>query len=168
MTDTTGQIGLVRTKGFFAWLYCTVTGSPTSHVVVGVSPTHNVGAEPGGVRVRPNSDYDRIVWSNYDLSLRQKYRIVRYVNDKKTMPYSYLTVLALALEVATGIPTPEWLERYLSSEYVFECAQLAYAAYLSAGVEELLVEDSDRLPGRVRPDSYVPTFKKRGWIGAWW
>lgn len=166
MQDTTAQIGLVRTKGFFATLYCLFTGSPVSHTVVGISPTHNIGAEPGGVRVRPNSDFDKIVWSQYDWSTREKYLITRYVRSKLDTPYSYLTVIALGIEVLTHIRTPEWLERYLSTEYAFECSQLAQAALLAAHQDVL--DDPYRLPGRTRPDIFVPVFKKHGWIGSWW
>jgi hypothetical protein len=164
--DRTGQIGLVRTRGFFAWFYCFFGRSPVSHVVVGLPGGKCIGAEPGGVRVRDIAEYDEIVWSEFDLSTREKYLITRYVREKLTTPYSYLTVFFLALEVVSRIRTPTWIERYLSTEYAFECAQLAHAAYLAAGKD--LLGEPDRLPGRVRPDLFVPVFRRLGWVGAWW
>lgn len=166
MQDTTAQIGLVRTNGFVGSLIRLITGSPVNHVVIGISPTHHIGAEPGGVRIRPNSDWDQIIWSEFDLTLRQKYRIVRFVKDRLDFAYSYLTDFAIAVEFITGIRTPTWIERYLSSDYVYECAQLAHAAYLSAS--EDLLHDAYRLPGRVHPGVFVPVFRKRGWIASWW
>lgn len=166
MTDTTGQIGLVRTKGFWGWVIRKITDSPVNHVVVGISPTQNIGAEPGGVRIRRNDEWDQIIWSEFDLSTREKYVITRFVRDRLTYAYSYLTDFAIGMEYLTGIPTPTWLERYLSSDYVYECAQLAHAAYLAARRD--LLDDKFRLPGRVNPGTFVPVFKKFGWKALWW
>lgn len=167
MTDTTGQIGLVRTKGFWGWVIRKITASPVNHVVVGISPTQNIGAEPGGVRIRRNDEWDQIIWSEFDLTTREKYVITRFVRDRLTYAYSYLTDFAIGMEYITGIPTPTWLERYLSSDYVYECAQLAHAAYLAAR-KNILEDDKYRLPGRVNPGTFVPVWKKNGWKALWW
>ena len=69
----TGQIGLRRHSG--GWVGKAIewaTRSHTHHVVVAVSETVCISAEPGGARYRPITDYPSLVWSRFGLTTAQQ------------------------------------------------------------------------------------------------
>jgi hypothetical protein len=72
----TGQIGLRRHgAGIIAKGIEWATYSHTHHVIVAISETQCVSAEPGGSRIRPMTDYPSIEWSSFDLTEAQRHCI---------------------------------------------------------------------------------------------
>jgi hypothetical protein len=162
MTTLTGQIGLVvpgtsALSRAIAWW----TRSPVSHAVVALSETDCVGSEPGGAKVRPISYFGGdVIWSQFHYTVDERAAVVAWATAHIGTPYSYLTDAAIAVSFLLHNRTPKWIEEYLSSDQVLECAELADMALQSAGIH--LFTDG-RLPGTVYPGSFVQFFRTSGW-----
>lgn len=157
-----GQIGLIpHPQSLMEHAIQIVTESTVHHVVIATSDTLCVGAEPGGAKERPQSDFADAIWSNFNLTDAQTALIVSYAHDHIGTPYGYFTDAAIAASLILHYKTPKWIAGYLSSDYVLECAQLADSAYASAGIH--LFTDG-RLPGTVYPGSFEPIFESHGWM----
>ena len=162
MIDYTAQIGLTLDgRGWFARIIQVVTRSPANHVVIGLDNIFCIGAEPGGAKIRRIDSFTNIVWSDFDLTSAQRKTISLWARNREGVAYSFLADIAIGLSFIFHDRTPRWLENYLSSDYVYECAQLAQAAYLSANID---LFDGKLLPGEVFPGSFVPIFRSHGWM----
>ena len=164
-----GQIGLVSASkwSFWSWIIQVVTRSRFNHVIIGIGLVDGVesciGAEPGGAKVRPVSFFDTeiVVWSDFKLGEKRRKKIVAWVKEREGRPYSYVTDLAIGLALILPGSIPKWLAAYLSSDYIYECAQLGQAAYLAAGID---LFDGKLLPGECFPGSFTAVFEKNGWL----
>jgi uncharacterized protein YycO len=158
-----GQIGLVYYTGFHPLSHAIArwTRSPVSHTVIAINETECVGAEPKGARRRPISYFGHVIWSRFDYTDEQRAIVVDFAERRIGVPYSYLTDAAIAAAFLLHRRTPKVIEDYLSSDYVYECAQLADAALLAAGIHAF---DDGRLPGTVYPGSFVPLYRRNGWM----
>lgn len=106
-----------------------VTHSNTHHVVIGIGNGLVVSAEPEtGVRVRPETDYAEITWSQFDWSEEQADDIVAYVLAQVGRPYNYTAFLLVGLFGLAGLRVPRWLASLLSSRKSVDCSQLATEA----------------------------------------
>lgn len=160
--NLTGQVGLVPDgKKPFQRLISHVTGSPMHHTVVAISNRSCVSAELDGVRLRPISHFPNAVWSRFRYTGRQRHDIATFTLQQVGKPYALLDVLLIGVAITTKRDTPRWLTRHLMDTDRWQCAELADAALLSAGVN--LFTDG-RPPCAVYPGSFVPYWEEHGWI----
>lgn len=156
-----GQITIVTTNGFWGWVIRHVTESTSNHNTIIVSETHQVSAEPGGVRLVPRTDYPTAVVADYPLTDEQRDAIVAFAMAQIDKPYGYWTDFWIGVGLIFRTHTPRWIERMLSDGGTWECAQLCDAAYIAADIN--LFEDN-RPDGAVYPGSLEKLFKRKGWI----
>ena len=162
MHNYQGQIGLsLNGKGWFATVIRWVTRSPANHVVIGLNNHECIGAEPGGAKIRRIDSFTDVTWSSFGLTDKQRRDIAKFARQREGVPYSWLTDVAIGVAMLLRTRVPRRLAEYLSSDYVYECAQLAQAAYLEAGID---LFDGKLLPGEVYPGSFVPVFRQHGWM----
>ena len=161
VSELAGQIGLCYTTGFWGRVIRAVTGSHYNHTVIAISDTECIGAEPGGVRVRPITAFPDVVWSKFPLTLPQQVSVVTFAKTELGVRYNYADDLFIGIALLTREHTPRWISRVLSDPDSWQCAQLADAALQRAGVH---VFRDDRPYGAVYPGSFVPVFQAFGWL----
>lgn len=162
MPDRTGQIGLVpHPVRFWPRVIAWATHSTVYHSVLAVDNTRAVSAEPGGAVFRPLNFWPDTIWSQFELTPEQREDIADWAVAHIGTAYNFLDDLAIGLAMVFGIHTPKWIQRYLSSDYTMECAQLCCQAYTEAGID--LFTDG-RPPGAVYPGSFEPVFRTHGWM----
>jgi hypothetical protein len=162
MTDLTGQIGLRRfgttpiARGI-EW----ATDSHTHHVIVAVSPTMCVSAEPGGVRYRPISDYPHVDWSAFDLSREQKQAIINAAHFyvAQPTPYNYAIYPPLLFQKLTGHKVDGWVAEWLSKRPNENCSQLSDDIYNRAGIHLF-----PAIAELVTPGDFERYFQTHGWL----
>jgi uncharacterized protein YycO len=155
------QIGLVRTTGFMSWLIRAVTHSPVNHVIVRVSPNSVISPEGSGVQIAPVTAFPQAIWSKFPLSRGQENKIIAYALAQQGKPYNYVDDLFIGIALLTRWATPRWMQHELSDTKRWQCAQLADAAYQTAGIH--LFHD-ERPSGAIYPGSFVPLFEDNGWM----
>ena len=158
----TGQIGIVHTdRGFGGLLVQWATRSYWCHTVIAVSDTTCLSAEPGGAVIRPITEYaGRIVWSQFDLTVAQRYLITRWARDHLRVPYNWGDFIAAGLASLTGRATPMWLRRIVATRDRLICSQLCDLAYQAGSIHLF----RDRRPvGAVTPADFGRLFRTRGW-----
>lgn len=133
----TGQIGIRRSStGFMGRRIEWATHSTTHHVVVAVSETHCVSAEPGGTRLRLITDYPHLDWSRFDLTPAQQETILtRALNAVAARtPYNYAIYPPLLWQRLSGRPVPGKVADWLAARPNENCSQLADDIYNAAGI----------------------------------
>lgn len=162
MTALTGQIGLRRNAGDFVgkaieW----ATNSHTHHVVVAVSETECISAEPGGARYRPISYYDNggLVWSHFGLTDTQVGLIRDAAAELEGRPYNYAIYPPLLWQRVTGHKVDGWVARLLSQLPNENCSQLADDIYTLAGFHLF-----PAIPEIVTPGDFERLFQSLGWL----
>ena len=159
--NRTGQIGLItHPSSFWPLIIALVTRSPAYHVVIAVGGGQCIGAEPGGVKLRPITDFPYAVWSQFPFTRRQRLQIASWARRREGRPYDYLADLIIGIALLTRRHTPRWLETYLRSDKRWECAGLADAALTRAGIR---VFRDHRPLGAVYPGSFVAVWADLGW-----
>jgi hypothetical protein len=162
MADLTGQVGIVmHGTTFWPKVIERVTNSHSHHVVVAVSPTHCIGAQPGGARLRPITDFHNVTWSRFELTDLQRWGIGFYCRSLINAPYNYAAFVLIGLRFMLHAKIPGWLQRAVSTTYRVECAQLADSALTAVDATAF---DDGREPGLVFPGSWEQLFIKRGWL----
>lgn len=157
-----GQIGLIPgADSVVDWVIQKVTKSPVHHVVVCVSASECIGAEPGGARIRPLTDFPDAIWSNFAFTPRQRSGVSRWAYAHEGTPYSIVDDLVIGIALLTGVNTPRWVRARLDRSDRMICSQLADAALTLGGGVQVFTDD--REPGAVYPGSFVPYFKEHGW-----
>jgi hypothetical protein len=157
-----GQIGLcLHGKGWFSAVIHWITKSPANHVIIALDDKYCIGAESPGAIIRPVSHFKDVVWSDFKLTTWQRQHIVHWARRHNGVPYAWWTDIAIGVSKLLRTRAPKWLEDILASDGEYECAQLAQCAYLSAGID---LFDGQYRPGEVYPGSFVPVFKKNGWM----
>jgi hypothetical protein len=160
VADLTGQIGICRYGT--TWIAHEIewaTDSHTHHVVVAISPTECVSAEPGGVIVRTNAAYQNVTWSKFKLDDEQKAAIVAAGNASLKLPYNYAIYLPLFLSRLTHIPVPVFIAKWLGKRRNVDCSQLGDDIYHAAGID-LFTESSDI----VTPGDFERMFQAAGFL----
>lgn len=160
MSDITGQIGLRRHSG--GWIGKAIewaTRSHTHHVVVAVTDTICISAEPGGVRFRNISDYPSVDWSRFDLDDATRERIRHAAWTYLHKPYNYAIYPPLLWQRITGHKVDGWVAEWLSRRPNENCSQLADDIYTAAGFH--LFPD---IPELVTPGDFERLFLARGWL----
>lgn len=86
-----------------------------------------------GVIKRPLTDYDNVVYSDYELTDEQRQLIVESAEEFLGSPYSWLSYVAIGL-MHFG-KCPNWMTRKIINSHAYICSQLVYLTYEKAGVE---------------------------------
>lgn len=161
--DRTGQLGFVTSAGFFPWLIRTGTASPFNHVVVGISATKCIGAEPDGAAIRPISYFTTkttsIIWSRIPESPDEASIVAAWARAHEHTPYNLLDDIAIGLGVLLRWQTPQFIEDRLARTDRLQCAQLADDALSAAGIHLF----TNRPNGAVTPGSLARELTRRGW-----
>lgn len=164
-----GQLVLVKTDGFVSGairLFQTFAKEGTAadkrwnHVAIMIDEETCLGAEPGGARTYPVTDFPDRHISRIPYTDAQRSQVVHYALDQKGAPYSYLDIGLIAFALYTRTETPAWLADKLSADDRFICSELGDAAVTSAGIP--LVRDG-RAFSAVYPSSISYWLKKDGW-----
>lgn len=159
-----GQIGLIpHAHTPFQWLIELVTRSPVHHVVVAVDDETVVSAEMPRVRYRPVTHFPDVIWSDFPLEQWQWWQIAGFMQRQVGKPYALGDDILIGIALLTRTHTPAWIERRLNDQRRWQCAELADAAYQSAGIH--LLHDN-RPPSAVYPGSFIPIWKLHGWWPA--
>ncbi len=160
----TGQIGLCRHGStLIARLIEWDTYSHAHHVVVYISETHVVSAEPGGVKLRPASDYHHLDVSDFALTDTQRTAIIRHAIDAyyRHLPYNLAVFPVLFLHRIFRARVPNWLSGWLSERPNTDCSQLADDIYNAAGIDLFTAANVLTTPG-----DFDRLFVARGWLPA--
>lgn len=160
MSDITGQIGLRRfgttpISRAIEW----ATDSHCHHVVVAVSPTMCVSAEPGGVRYRAISDYPHLDWSAFELTRVQKQLIINAAHEYVGRPYNFAIYPPLLWQKLTGRKVDGWLAEWLAKRPNENCSQASDDIYNKAGIH--LFPDIAEL---VTPGDFERYYISKGWL----
>lgn len=156
----TGQIGLRRySGGFIGKAIEWATRSHTHHVVVAVSETVCISAEPGGARYRLISDYPALVWSRFGLTTAQQDQIRDAAAEYEHRPYNYAIYGPLLWQRLTGRKVDGWVAEWLSKRPNENCSQLSDDIYTLAGFH--LFPD---IPELVTPGDFERLFQRLGWL----
>lgn len=169
MSDV-GQIGLVRTTGFWSVVIRVVTASNWNHNVVFVGDVYDthghvindavVSAEGSGVTIMQRDDFPGAVWSQFELTPTQQMAVKAFNLDQLGKPYGYWTDFWIGVAHVFKAKTPKWIETKLSDQSTWICSQIADASYTAAGYP--LFTDN-RPTGSVWPGSLAKIFVTRGW-----
>lgn len=155
-----GQVGIVSTTGFMSGVIRVVTHSDVNHAVIDLGDGTVVSAEPGGVRLRPHDYFPNTIWSHFAETEGDLDAVAAFARAQLGKPYAYFDDFLIGVAQLTGIETPKWIQRHLSSDSSFECAELADAALHAGGIH---VFTDGRVPSAVFPGDFEPVFKQRGW-----
>lgn len=160
MHSQIGQIGLkTEAHGFIEKAIEFVTRSSVHHVVIAISDTECIGAEPGGAKIRLH-EYDNFVWSKFELTPQQATNCANWARARENRPYSFINGFLIGLTMY-GFTWPKSVWKFFSNDRHYQCAQFADAALtLGAGIS---VFNDGREFGQVYPGSLEQLFKERGW-----
>lgn len=155
-----GQIGLkTEARGFVEKAVEFVTRSTVHHVVIAISDTECIGAEPGGARIRKH-DYEKLVWSHFEMTTEQAQACADWAKAREGRPYSFINGFFIGLSMY-GIRIPLAIRKRFYNDTHYQCAQFADAALtLGAGIT---VFDDGRDFGEVYPGMLEKLFKEHGW-----
>lgn len=155
-----GQIGLIRNgTDFIARGIQWATRSQTYHTVVAISDTTCVSAQPGGSRLKPISDYDRVYWSAFDHTPAQRAAIVQAAAAYVPRPYNYAIYPPLFWQRITGNRVDGVVAEWLSRRPNENCSQLCDDVYTRAGFHLF-----DDIPVIVTPGDFERLFIRLGFL----
>ena len=122
----TGQVGcVVDSKGLIGKLIERVTGSRAHHVVIAISDSHCISAEPHGARIRRISDYEHVIWSRYQHTPEQAHHVAWLAEFAQYSRYDYLSFFALGVHFLTGVKIPDRVATWLDDRGETTCSGLA-------------------------------------------
>ena len=157
----TAQVCIIPgSPNFGSYVVEWATKSTITHMGVAISEEYLVSAEPGGVRIRPITDYPDAIWSRFRLSRRQRDAIVKFAVSKVRTRYAWCAYLATGVTLVTKRATPRWLRRYVYRPDRLICSELAYQALAAAGIRPDLGE---RATFAVTPADFGKYFEAQGW-----
>lgn len=155
-----GQVGLVRHSEH--WVGKVVewcTNSTSHHVVVFISETECVSAEPPFVIVRDPASFHWLEVSRLDLTDAQRERIVASAKTMVGRPYNVAAIFCLLMSRLFSVPIPRWVVQWLERRPELDCSQLADIALMAGGLR-LFGHDSVL----VTPGFFEVYFRARGWL----
>jgi hypothetical protein len=161
MLSHTGQIALVRTSGFVAWMIRLWTGSDFNHMVVGLQGGDTASAEHRGVRIRHEHHFKVIVWSQFTETELQHWQVAEFAYQQLGKPYNWQADFWIAVSILTHRHTPAGIEARLNRGDRWQCAQLGTEALAQAGV---VVLPDARPPATRFPGAFEKYFESRGWL----
>lgn len=157
----TGQVGICL-DGTRGWprIIQAVTRSRAHHVVVAVSETECLSAEPGGALIRPITYFGNAVWSQFPYTDLERMLIAGVGKSMDGHPYSAVAFVTVGLQFLTGQRLPAWLLRLVDAMPGAECAQLADRVLKFAGVDAF---GGSRAPGVLWPGAWEKLFLSHDW-----
>lgn len=161
LTTTAGQIGLLPAAGFGAAVIRGITAGPFAHVINDLGDGTCIGAQPGGARIRPISEFKDVVWSHFDFTPEQAADGVQWLRRQEGTPYNFLDDLFIGIAILQKQNTANWITERLSDNGSWQCAQLADAHLTRLGIH---VFQDERPFGAVFPNSYVDFFEQKCWM----
>ena len=160
MSRLTGQIGLRMNGGSLtARTIETITHSQTHHVVIAISETHVMSAEPHGAVIRPMTDYPEIIWSQFDYTDIQRADMAFMAEALQHHPYNYAGFALIGVEKITGIRIPDRLARAVSWTDRMMCSQMADFLLRKVGLQLFQAHS-----GMVSPADFEHFFRTMGWL----
>lgn len=165
--NLTGQIVLVHSTGYVATaiqafqFLSDPENARWNHTAIMINNTECVGAEPGGARKRPVTDFpDRLI-SRIPYTAKQRQIAAQFVTDRIGTPYAYADIALIAVAILTKQATPAWLERELVDDKHWICSSLDDAAINAAGIH---LFNDNRPPAAVYPANLAFELTARGWV----
>lgn len=157
-----GQVGLIPDgKGFIPNLIDWATRSTVHHVIIAISETECIGAEPNGAKIRPLTDFPNAIWSQFPLTPEQARATAAWAAERVGRPYNWVDDGIIGIECITGIVFPKFITDRYDNDRSYECAQLADAALTNGA--KITVFDDNRPPGTVYPGSFEKLYRQYGW-----
>lgn len=159
-SPTVAQVGLLPAKGPGAALVRAVTRGPYAHVITDLGDGTCIGAQPGGARIRHISEFQDVVWSQFQFTPEQASDAVQWLREQEGKEYNYLDDLFIGIAILEKQNTANWITELLSSTDSWQCAQLADAHLTRQGIH---VFQDERPFGAVFPSSYTDYYQEKGW-----
>lgn len=160
----TAQIWIGPTPGVIGWLIRKLTKSTVNHAKIAITEDLDIGAEPGGARIRRQKEYKGGYWSQFAFDDDQAHDIAHTAKLLSGTGYNYLDDLLIPLVIwfdKHGLEYPHWLARHIAQTRTLQCAQLVDLVYSMHGIE---LFDDGRTPGEVYPGSFEALFRHNGWM----
>lgn len=165
--NLTGQIVLVHSTGYIPTAIQAFQSlsdpenARWNHAAVMVNQTECVGAEPGGAKLRPVTEFaDRVV-SRIPYTPKQRTTAATFAKDRIGTPYAYADIALIAIALLTKQATPAWLQHELVDDQHWICSALADAAVTAAGIH---LFNDHRPSAAVYPANLAHELGARGWL----
>lgn len=155
-----GQIGLVRhSEHWVGKVVEWATDSTSHHVVVFISDTECVSAEPPFVILRDPASFHWLDVSHFELTDAQRNAIVASATSMVGRPYNVAAIVCLLASKLTSVPIPRWVVQWLERRPELDCSQLADIALMAGGLK-LFGHDSVL----VTPGFFEVYYRAMGWL----
>jgi len=155
-----GQIGLVRhSEHWVGKVVEWATDSTSHHVVLFVSETECVSAEPMLVRLRDPKTFHSLEVSRFDLTDDQVHAIVMAARSMIGKPYNVPAIVCLLISKLLSVPIPRFVVKWLDRNPGLDCSQACDIA-LQAGGIKLFDHDSVL----VTPAFFEVYYRAHGWL----
>jgi cell wall-associated NlpC family hydrolase len=135
MIPRPGDYIVVRTHGVIATLSCWITRSRFNHAAIVIENGQVIEAEPGGVRIRPLSEYDgHLMLANTaePTLAEERAQVVEFARSAIARPYAYAADLVDGLE-HLGLRW-RFLGRFTEGRRAVMCSMLVADAGDAAGL----------------------------------
>jgi uncharacterized protein YycO len=162
MTPRPGDYIVVRTTGIVSTLICWITRSRYCHAAIVVEDGQLVEAEPGGVRIRPISEYNGCLMlanTTEPTLAEDRAKIINFARSAIARPYAYDTDFVDGLE-HLGL---RWrlLSRLARGRKAVMCSQLVADAGVNAGLNGW--QCGKATTAEVVPGDLATRIEKRQW-----
>lgn len=162
MTELLGQVG-ISTKAS-TWVQRgveAITRAPVHHIVICISDTECISAEPGGAKIKPLDYRDDIIWSHFNFAPEQAQACADWARAREGRPYNFINCALIGFYCVTRIPLPRLVTDRFITDKSYQCAQFADSALTQgAGIK---IFDDNRYRGGVHTGSFGDLFKEQGW-----
>lgn len=168
MDNHMGQVGIqAGPVSKIQWWIAAVTQSPAVHTALGLGDGTIISAQPGGVRIDPESDYPGLVWSHFPLTQQQAQDTADWARLREHRPYNWVDDGMIAVECLTPFRFPGWVTKHFDNDKTYQCSQFCDSALWHGG--NYHVFSDGREPGRVAPASFAKLFQDNKWwpTGYW-
>lgn len=131
-----GEIGLVKTTGFFGNLIRVGTQSRWNHSIIYVGNGMIIEANPQGVQLKPLSEHPVVAWSKHiDFTPEQGQAAADYAQTLLGKPYNFFDIAVLALRIlGLRFLTNGLLTKLGSESYGYICSELTTEAWVKSGI----------------------------------
>jgi hypothetical protein len=134
-----------------------------NHMVVGIQGGDTVSAEHRNVRIRHQTHFKLIVWSQFTETELQHWEVADFAYQQIGKPYNWWADFWILISILTRRHTPRWVEERLNDGTHWQCAQLAYASLMAAHPAVEVLKDA-RPPATRFPGAFEKLWMERGWL----
>jgi uncharacterized protein YycO len=156
-----GSYGVVKTRGFYAWLIRVGTRSEFDHAFIVCDTSTIIEAEPSGARWGQLSEYlnDRTLFNTGEpMTDEQRKAVVAEAVTLLNTPYGWTDIVRLGLRTL-GIQWG-WLTRRADNEKAMVCSQIVSRCGEAAGLDWLCGRES---PAAVTPADLAQRITAQSW-----